>query len=210
LTNSYFDSLAAKSLVWLPEFGVGYYPVTEAPYDAAYWEKYLAMDASATGERLTADRAEFVKDFSEKGLTVCDIGIGGGRFVREMDAKGFDINPKAVGWLTTEGRWHDPYAAPVDVATFWDSLEHIHNPAPLLANVKRWAFMSVPIFEDSAHILRSKHFRKDEHCWYFTRQGLMRFMRHHGFECVSVSFMEQNAGREDIESFAFQRMEEHG
>jgi hypothetical protein len=39
---------------------------------------------------------------------------------------------------------------PVDVACFWDSLEHIHNPTPLLQNVRRWVFTSLPIFRNLA------------------------------------------------------------
>ena len=135
-----------------------------------------------------------------------DIGIGGGRFVTEHpNAKGFDINPEAVAWLQWTGNWVDPYSSIVEAATFWDSLEHIHDPRPLLRNVRRYCFVSLPIFKDCNHILRSKHYRQDEHCWYFTRRGIVLFMKAFGFEQIKVCTMEQACGREDIETFVFGR-----
>lgn len=203
-----FDSLSANRLSWWPDLGMGYYPVTAAPYDGAYWDKYRALDRTPVGDRLTAARVSLVQRFYKgpaRGLV--DIGIGGGRFVDDMDCAGFDINTEALIWLEKHGRYVNPWAAPVEAATFWDSLEHIHDPRPLLANIKAWAFVSIPIFENYAHVRRSKHYRTDEHCLYFTRPGLTRFMGGAGFELVLSNTMEQSAGREDIGTFVFRRIE---
>jgi hypothetical protein len=89
----------------------------------------------------------------------------------------------------------------------WDVLEHMHDFRPLLANVQQWLFLAVPIFRDAEHVLRSKHYRKDEHCWYFTRHGLVSMLRDSGFELIADSDMEIYAGREDIGAFAFRRTE---
>ena len=149
-------------------------------------------------------RVEMVRRYT-KGIVV-DIGVGGGRFVREMPrAVGYDINPHAVEWLRQSRLWFDPYAEPVDTATFWDSLEHIHDPTALLANVRKFAFISTPIYKDCADALRSKHFKPQEHCWYFTVKGLQRFMERFGFRQVERTAMEQSAGRKQIETYAFQR-----
>lgn len=203
MNASRFDSLRANTLQWLPELGLGWFPVQASPYDAAYWQRYLRMDRTPVAEQLTRDRCAWVRRFWAG--VVCDIGIGGGRFVRDLDAFGFDVNPHAVHWLKDSGRWKDPYRSQVDAITCWDSLEHIHDPAPLLANVGAWVFTSLPIFEGPEHVLRSKHYRRDEHCWYFTREGLMRFMAGHGFDYVAECDMEQQAGREDILTYAFHR-----
>jgi len=201
-----FESLSESHLQWLPELGIGWYPVTEAPYDAAYWARYRRQDATETGAALTRARCALVsRHLMGRPGTVVDIGIGGGRFVEASGARGFDINPAAIDWLQTNDRWFDPYSAPFHAATFWDSLEHIHDPAPLLANVRGVAFVSLPIFSGPEHIVRSKHFRKDEHCWYFTRAGFIDFMDRHGFRMLEVNVMEQHCGREDIESYAFAR-----
>jgi len=202
-----FEKLRAGRMTWIPELGIGYYPVTAAPYDGAYWDKYRAMDHTRIGDKLTAARLALVRYYagSIEPAKMVDIGIGGGRFAEEMCCKGFDVNPEAVAWLASQGRLADPYAAPFEVATFWDSLEHIHDPTPLLANVRRFAFVSCPIFDGPTHARRSKHFRPDEHCFYFTQRGLQTFMDAHGFELVVSNTMEQSAGREDIGTFVFRR-----
>jgi hypothetical protein len=93
----------------------------------------------------------------------------------------------------------------VDAVTFWDSLEHIHDPGPLLANVRRFVFVSLPVFSGPDDVLRSKHYKREEHCWYFTQRGLRNFMWEFGFQFVAGNNMEQAAGREQIESFVFER-----
>jgi hypothetical protein len=137
---------------------------------------------------------------------VVDVGIGGGRFVLEHpDARGFDVNPFGVEWLHSMRLFTDPHQVEVEAACFWDSLEHIHDPRQIMANVNRYCFVSAPIFTDCDHVLRSKHFRPDEHCWYFTCNGIIKFMERFGFEMVEQSMMEQSCGREDIMSFVFSR-----
>jgi hypothetical protein len=190
-------------LAWLPELEIGWFNVVAHPYDAAYWERYRAYDATPCGAQLTAMRRALVQRHWPG--TAVDIGIGGGRFVEEFSAFGYDINPLAVDWLKARGSWLDPYRRPVDCATFWDSLEHIADPRPLLANVTRWAFVSIPIFADCDDIIRSRHYRKDEHFWYFTRAGFVEFLRMQGFALAESNCMEQSAGRAQIESFAFRR-----
>lgn len=208
MLNSLLETLSANRLTWLPDLGLGYYPVKEAPYDGAYWDKYRAMDRTHIGDKLTTCRAALVRYYAgnlQPGQIV-DVGIGGGRFVEDYGCKGFDVNPEAVAWLAKHDRLVDPYTTPMECATFWDSLEHIHDPSPLLANVRRFAFVSCPIFDGPAHARRSKHYRPAEHCWYFTRRGLATFMGELGFEMVVSNTMEQSAGREDIGTFVFRRV----
>jgi len=191
-------------LQWLPEIGIGWYPVEAKPYNGEYWEKYRALDTTSTGDALTACRIAFVR--AHYRGPIVDVGVGGGRFVEDHpEAKGYDINPSAVTWLKGRGAYLDPNLDVVEAATFWDSIDHIHDPAPILGNVRRYAFVSLPIFVDADHVLRSKHYKPMEHCWYFTRSGFVRFMDRFGFTMIDHSTIEQMAGREDIESFAFKR-----
>lgn len=188
----------------MPEEGIGFYPVTAQPYDARYWQHYRELDRTPSGDALTALRIALVE--RHYGFHLVDVGIGGGRFVEERrNTSGYDVNPHAVAWLKETGRWHDPYRQQVMAASFWDSLEHILDPAPLLANVRYWVFVSVPIFTDCDHVLRSKHYKPAEHVWYLTDAGLIAFMRRAGFELVERNTMEQDAGREGIGSYAFRR-----
>lgn len=204
MSDSLIASLEGERLRWFPEVGVGYYPVEAAPYDAGYWERYRRMDRTPAGDALTAARLQLVAGYYN-GRSLVDVGIGGGRFVEEANGWGYDVNPHAVEWLKGAGRWADPYQREVDAACFWDSLEHIPDPRPLLRNVRYYAFISCPIFDGPGHVLRSKHYRRDEHCWYFTAAGLEWFMREQGFTMMEWNGMEADCGREDIGTFVFAR-----
>lgn len=195
--------LQKRELVWLPELGIGYYPVQACPYDEKYWENYVRLDKTKEADRLNEARCQFASNANP--LEMVDVGIGGGRFVREAGCYGFDINPSAINWLADRGRYLNPNITPVESVTFWDSLEHIHEPDKILKNVRKFAFVSMPIYRNAEHIMQSKHFKKDEHCWYFTRDGLKTFMDWQGFECIAENKMEQPI-REDIESFCFKKV----
>lgn len=204
------SELSANQLIWFPELGIGYYPVVSTPYDASYFDKYVEMENTKIGLELNEARLNLVRTTLKKERLendVIDIGIGSGAFVKELDnCKGYDINPKAVDWLKNRYLYRSPYVDKFSNATFWDSLEHIHKPKALLDNVENFVFISCPIYEDGEHILRSKHFRKDEHCWYWTHGGLITFMATFGFRYISSNKMESDIGREDISTFVFKRM----
>ncbi len=150
-------------------------------------------------------RVEFVAQHYRG--TLVDVGIGSGAFIEARDdTYGFDINPAGVAWLKKKCLWFNPYDRSFPALSMWDVLEHIADFRPLLANVEEWLFLAVPLFEDAEHVLRSKHFRKDEHYWYWTRRGLVTMLGELGFDIVADSNMETHAGREDIGAFAFKRI----
>lgn len=201
-----------EGLVWLPEHGVGYYPVNldDHPYDAHYWAKYVAYSKTPLGERLNAFRVDLVNKYT-RGV-VLDFGIGCGAFIegrRGAPTVGYDINPVAVDWLQARKIYLNPWHERIDSATFWDALEHVPNPGPLLDAIRRYAFVSMPIYRGSpADLPKWKHFRPDEHCWYFTHEGFVAWMSGHGFELVECSDYETKVGREDIETFVFRRRDQ--
>lgn len=200
-----FREWASRDLTWLADAGVGFFPVRGAVYDRAYFDKYVAYSQTELGRELTAARVAMVARHWSGGELV-DVGIGCGHFIEAWPgARGYDVNPAAVAWLRQRGRYANPYHERVEAACFWDSFEHIHDPSEILANVTRRVFMALPIFSGLEHVRRSKHFRKDEHCWYFTRAGLLCFMAALGWQCVERNAVETDLGREDIESFAFVR-----
>lgn len=203
-----FALWAREGLVWLPERGMGFYPVDPAdePYDESYFRKYQEYANTALGRALTRARVEFVAHH-HKGALV-DVGIGCGAFVeaRGEGTLGFDVNPVGIRWLKERGLWRDPYYGQVEAVSLWDVLEHLPFPAALLANVRRWVFVSLPIFRDAEHLLASRHYRRDEHRWYWTTEGLVEWMSAHGFQCIDSSEMETRLGREDIGTFAFRRV----
>lgn len=199
-----FNELSKNNLAWIETLGIGYYPVTANPYDASYFEAYNAIKETPIGLALNKARIDLVNRYTNG--SVLDIGIGNGAFVEGRDnTYGFDINPVAVDWLIDNHKYRHPFRG-ADALTFWDSLEHIHNPTLMLQGAKEFVFVSCPIYHDVNHVLGSKHMKPDEHCWYWTVNGLTTFMAMFGFEVQEINWMETEIGREDIGTFVFKRM----
>jgi hypothetical protein len=82
------------NLIWLPEKGIGYFPVTEKPYTSDYFDKYIGYANTIIGKKITSDRARFIGKHYSGNLV--DIGIGCGDFVAHReDTFGFDIMPES-------------------------------------------------------------------------------------------------------------------
>jgi hypothetical protein len=194
-------------LQWDETLERGFYPVDPTGvYDASYFDKYRSYTDTEMGRDITSARVGLVN--RHYAGSVVDIGIGCGDFVQAMPgAFGYDVNPTGIQWLKDRHLWCDPYEFPVNAVTCWDSLEHIKKPELLLNYVRKWVFVSIPIFEDKAHVLRSKHFRPDEHFHYFTHLSFIRFMSDQGFGLVEYNEMESDLGRDGIGTYAFRRRE---
>lgn len=191
---------------WDKNLGYGYLPVSDFPYDDAYFEKYEGYAGTEFGQRLNAWRVSFVKRFCSGA--VLDIGIGCGSFIKSHgNAKGYDVCGKAIEWLKARGLFLDPYAQSLDeveALTFFDSFEHIDKLEGIMEKIsKKKVFISIPIFSDYHDAVTSKHFRPNEHFHYFSINALIGFMRSYGLRCVWTSDFETQLGREAIVSFFF-------
>lgn len=197
---------AKDRLYWNENLGIGYLEVTDSPYDDEYFDKYVSYEDAEIGKKLNKARQDLAAKYPHDELL--DIGVGSGVFIRDLpNAYGYDINPKAVEYLKSIDKWSDPRA--IDMMTFWDSLEHIPEPEGLLELVKKYVIISTPIYDDKDHVLRSKHFRPDEHCWYFTIHGMIHFMDQRGFKLAEYNRIESDLGREDIGTFVFVRQDSY-
>ena len=204
------EQCARGRLTWWPQLGIGYYPVEAGfePYDQDYFDSFDRNARTELGRALMQARFNFVEQHYRG--TLVDVGIGSGAFVelrrgRGRTTYGYDVNPVGINWLEERMLFVDPHLVAFDAMTLWDVLEHIPDFQPLLGNVREWLFLSLPIFRDAEHVLVSKHFKPDEHCWYLTRDGLVFAMKLCGFALVSESKVETELGREDIGTFAFRR-----
>lgn len=203
--NVIFRAAVEDTLVWLPEKGWGYYNVRDSPYDQSYLQNYIRLADTEIGKKLLDFRLSLVNSYARTSRII-DVGVGSGSFVRaRRDTLGYDINPHAVEFLKKENLWCDYYNSIVNNITCWDSFEHIKDSYSLLSRVLRFVFISIPIFKDVDHVLRSKHFKKSEHCYYFTEKGLVTYMEEHDFRCLHVCYQEVKIGREDIGTFVFER-----
>lgn len=192
-------------LVWLGEVGIGVHTAPEIIYDGDYFGKYLEYDASQMGAELTRLRCELVARHVTQPGKMIDVGIGGGAFVAAAGCYGYDVNRSAIDLLFVSGKYSDPYLG-CDVATLWDSFEHIADIEEIINAVGEWVFMSLPIFSGELDAKTSKHYRPGEHLWYFTEDGLIWLMDKFGFTLVEKNDMETQAGRESIMSYAFKRV----
>lgn len=203
----------AARFKWYPELGVGFYPVAKAdmPYDRAYFERFAAQANTPLGAKLMQARVKFVREHYTGPLV--DVGIGSGAFIEARNRTGqqtlgFDINAAGVDWLIENNCLLNPYRQPVEAISLWDVMEHLEDFAPLLCNVTKMVFVAIPLFDSVQHVLRSKHFRKDEHFWYFTFDGLRRAFDLCGFEMLAYNAEETRLGRDGIHSFCFKRRRE--
>lgn len=199
---------------WNEELGRGYLPVNQSVdvkevYGLEYFDHYKELENTIMAKKLNDFRAAIVNKYT---LDVAlDIGIGSGTFLKtRKNSCGYDVNPYSIRLLQQAGLYYDPYEATmqgIKAVTFWDSLEHIDSPEVLLNRIleKTYVFVSLPIFRDKEHILKSKHFKPNEHIHYFTESGFERFMTSLGFNLIEKTDDESKIGREDILTFVFQR-----
>lgn len=182
-------------------------PPSVNTYDAAYFDKYAEYAQTEMGGRLNLARMALVGRHYHG--TLVDIGIGCGSFLKARgDTYGYDVNFKAIEYLNREDLWWNPHVRPCAAASMWDVLEHIADFPALLAQVREFVFVSLPVFSGAEDVLRSRHYRKDEHVWYFTSVGFIRVMSGLGWRCLETNDDETRIGRDSIGSFAFRRIHE--
>lgn len=116
-----------------------------------------------TNELAAAEKLRYVRRFCPGG-TLIDVGANYGHFLAlagaAFDASGFEVSPEAVVFSrdtfhvrNIQGsvyEWPRELAAPVDVITCWDVIEHVEDPAAALAAMRAhlnpggWLFLSTP------------------------------------------------------------------
>lgn len=179
-------------------------------YGEDYYNKYCNYENTEISKKLNRGRIKLTEKYCKE---VLDIGIGSGEFIKESNVKvfGFDINKCAIDWLIKNNIYINPYETMPKVCglTFWDSLEHMPRPTELLGLVKKnqYVFISMPIFKNISDIKSSKHYRPNEHYYYFTSKGLNNYMSDLGFKLIEIDDFETQSGREDILTFVFQKQQ---
>ena len=193
------------------------YSAVPVPYDREYFQKYRQYEGSPIALSINHGRVALIQKYCADA-EILDIGIGSGEFLRACDqvrktrSYGFDVNPFAIQLLQSEERFLNPYQGlprSLGGMTCWDSLEHLSNPSALVSCLHpgQHLFLSLPIFADLRRIRESKHYRPNEHFYYFTDYGLVSWLEGHGFALLERSAFETAAGREDIHSYVFARLD---
>lgn len=203
-----------SELVWWPHKGYGRElpdEKTVVHYDDNYLEKCREREITEVGKKLIQLRISTITSHLRLASEVSvDIGVGAMGLLRAMaehrlPIRGYDVNRKAVEALKEAGLFVDVMVEPVDNVCCWDSLEHMLSPEAMLRNVRKKVLMSIPIFDNAEHVVRSKHYKPGEHIWYFTEAGLIRWMQEQGFGLIERNRDEERYGREGIGTYVFSR-----
>jgi hypothetical protein len=178
-------------------------------YGKDYFEKYIGYEDKPISLGINKGRVDLSHKYCK---SILDIGIGSGEFIKKSTATmyGFDINPVAIEWLKERNMWVDPYEGmpeSIEGVTMWDALEHVPKPTDLLEKFRSgtYVFISLPIFDDLTKVRFSKHYKPNEHYYYYTVGGLKGYLNDVGFDFVEISDTEMLSGRENILAFAFKK-----
>jgi hypothetical protein len=178
-------------------------------YDKDYYDNYKNLEKTEMSFHLNKERYELVKKYS-KG-NVFDIGVGCGTFImccKDIDCFGYDINPFSVSWLKDKNIFLNPYlegTEEISCWTMWDALEHFKDPQEILCKIKKndTLIISIPIFENFLNLKKDKHFKPNEHFFYFTHYGLVSFLTNFGFTILHFDDFETKIGRHNINRYVF-------
>lgn len=177
-------------------------------YDEAYYNRCLSYEDQEIALKINSGRIALVNKYVSPMGRVLDVGIGSGEFIKKRPHTfGCDVNPVAIEWLKRNDLWSqhlDEFAG----CTFWDVIEHVPKPEQYLGQIRlhSYLFTSIPIFYGLGGIRLSKHYRPNEHLYYFEERGFVAWMAMHGFMLLETQDFEIQAGRESILSFAFKRV----
>jgi hypothetical protein len=200
--------MSGAKLIWDVEAARGMCSVKpdHSIYDEPYFSKFTSWGERPVGKLLNEARVSLVNRHVGRSI-VLDYGCGACSFVRMRGVevtRGYDI----MAYSTERLRGLDALVRKSDkisAFTFWDSFEHLENPAEVLSSRPRFVFMSIPIFAGPSDVISSKHWKPGEHYWYFTERGLVGYMADLGYDLIERSRIEECYTREGIGTFVSQQ-----
>jgi hypothetical protein len=154
-----------------------------------------SYDVYNTTDKMSELRYNLVEGCVGEFSSICDFGYGNGSFLKYCNEQGkitygYDVSDYPVPKGTQRIENIDYY--PVDVMTFFDSLEHLPQ-ADLLSFLKnkpvKHICISVPWFHESlgGHWFRNwKHRRENEHFHHFDSNGLINLVIQAGYKVIHV------------------------
>ena len=199
--------------------GIGFLPIHKSlvckpfiPYDRAYYNQCLEFDKTWQGRAVRKHRVRMVKkavSFRKLKSYCLDVGCGTGSFIKELNrlsqiqTEGIDVCEYAIQWLHQNDLM--PSRSEYNILTFWNSFQEIENNIAVIENYHpQFVAMSLPIFQDKENIVRSRHFKPEEVCWYYTLDGLYNTMKEIGYSLLSANKDEDmKCDQIGIHSFIF-------
>lgn len=187
------------------------YLTNKFKYDEKYFSYYNSLEDTNKCNQINQCRVKLVSKY--KYNHILDFGIGSGTFIKNFknNIYGYDINLIGVKWLKDKNIYLNPFEQKHDHIsswTLWDVFEHLENPIKFLQILKKedLLFMSIPIFVSFTNLEKSKHYKPNEHLFYFTHQGLIDFLRKYNLMLIEYNDIETKLGRENINTYVFKKI----
>jgi len=203
-----------KGILNICKYGIAYQRdiAVSVPYGKKYFDILKNFEYNRKSRKINFGRVWLVGAYCA-GENVLDIGAGAGTFINRwapFEIYGYDINKYSVAWLKSQNKYYNIRKSLDKFTgfTFWDTLEHIAEPQEILKRIPKnaYVFVSIPIFKNFRNITQKKHYRPNEHYYYFTKKGLIFWFKKHNFKLIKYSDYEtKKCGRENIGKFVFQR-----
>lgn len=135
--------------------------------------------------------------------SIIDIGYGNGDFLKACQ----NIIPKCYANDVSEYPYpdgcefiSDPNSINVDVATFYDVLEHYHNIYDIKNIKAEYLVVSMPdchYFSDE-WFENWKHRKPNEHLFHFNKTSLVNFMDEIGYTLINISNIEDTIRKNNL------------
>ena len=185
------------------------------PYEDEYFKNYVNLKNTNISKKLNNFRTKISSKYAKTGM-ILDVGVGSGEFIQKSKNKvfGFDINPNGIKWLKDENKYLNPYTddiSKIKVFTLWDTLEHMVNPCYFLSLLKKnqIAIITLPIYDNFLRLTLSKHFKKNEHLYYWTNESFEWHMEQNEFKIIECSEEENKCGRQGVKTFVCKKIKEN-
>lgn len=181
-------------------------------YDHKYLDKYREIDDQVW--MLSARRLAVLEAFVPSRGRLLDFGCGTGRFVQLANNQGWQAS--GYDLVSGPGRCDStPELRKWDVATFFDSLEHLTAPDSAIRALRaKTVMISVPwchFPDDPDWFMNYYHRRPGEHLWSWNRDSLISLLDILGYRCKLTSNFEDDfrathhRGLENILSGIFEK-----
>ena len=182
-------------------------PVSPIEYKNPYFNKWVDMDFEKI-DAINKIRFKMVSMFCGGASGLLDFGCGTGDFVLwsrlnmpySCQVYGYDLDlfdyNKAKSLTLTPGTTDlKDLGGKFDVVTMFDSLEHLRFPSDIFSLDPRWFIVSVPntdsrMWRDKTMFTSWRHYRPNEHIWYFDRYTLGSLFSQHGYRRMFFGYPE--------------------
>lgn len=183
-------------------------------YDQTYVSTYDTPEYQRNSDILQALRLGFViGSLGYKPDSILDYGYGNGAFMKFIRPHIDKVYGYDVTCLPVDGCHIVKELRKVDVITFWDALEHVHDLSFVKDLDCKMIVISLPWCHEKGgdwFDTKYKHRKPNEHVHHFDIISLIRFMESIGWRDISDSHHEDivrksTHGRENILTMAFKR-----